>query len=129
MEALFQQRLGETVLDLILDNAAQRPRAEQRVEPLLADPVLGGVRHLQRHVLIAELILDRLHLVLHDRAYLLLGEGVEHHRGVQAVQELRPEDVLHRREHLLLHLLVFLVRLGIRRLGGEPQRRLLADEV
>src|SRR5439155_24296905 len=103
-EALLEQRLREAILDLILNHAAQRAGAEDGVPALLADPVEGGNRHLELHALGSELSLDALHLVLDDLADVLPGQRVEDNGGVQPVNELRPEDVLHGVEHLLLHL-------------------------
>src|SRR5207302_5517156 len=58
LDLVEQDPLGQRVFDLPLDRAAQRPGAHDRVPTLLRQPQLRVVGQLQRHVLVAQLVLD-----------------------------------------------------------------------
>jgi hypothetical protein len=53
-----QQFLGERLLDLLLDQAAHRPRAIELVIALLGQPRLGLVVEADVHIAIGELQLE-----------------------------------------------------------------------
>ena len=50
--------LGQGVLDLALDGAAQRTRTEHGVVALLGEQVLGSLRELDAHVLVLEPLVE-----------------------------------------------------------------------
>ena len=58
LQLVEQDPLGQRVLDLALDGAAQRPGTQHRVVALLRQELLGVVGQLQAHVLVAQLSLD-----------------------------------------------------------------------
>src|SRR5579883_77619 len=128
-EAFLEQRFGEAIFDLVLDHAAQRPRAEHGIVAFLAEPVFGRLGHLQVHTLGVELLLHLAELQLHHLADVLLAQRMEDDRAIDAVEELRAEDILHLRQDLLLHLLIR--RLGILRLVGadEAERVVATDQL
>ena len=70
-EAAQQQRLGQRVLDHVLDHAAQRPRAVVDVVAQLDDVVLGLLRDLQLDLLLAQLVADAREQQVDDLADLL----------------------------------------------------------
>ena len=72
----------------------QRSRPECRIPAELDELVLGGLRDLEAHALGLELVAHALQLDVDDLADLLHRQAAEHDRGVDAVQELRPEAVL-----------------------------------
>ena len=88
-----QELLREDVLDHVLDDAAERPRAVGNVVADLDDVVLGGLGDLQDHALGLEPVADAGQHQVHDLADLLDGQGAEDDRGVDAVEELGPEGL------------------------------------
>ena len=134
LEAARQQRLGELVLDHVLDDAAQRPRAVVDVVAELDDVVLGFLRDLELDLLGVELVAHPREQQLDDHPDLLDLEAAEDDDRVDAVQELGPELRLELVEDLLLHPVVgLLLVLGLvdrDRLEAEArvlEERLRAD--
>src|SRR5919199_2770319 len=129
LEAAVQQALGQRILDQVLDRAPHRSRAEHGVEALLHEQILGGIGRLHDQPLLGELLLRAAEHQVDDLADLLAAERSEHDRGVDTVEELGPEELLHLRQHLFLHLVVLLLR-GLLALGlVEAQARLAADQL
>jgi hypothetical protein len=119
-EFLPQDPLRQRVLDHLLDGPAQRPCPELGVVPLVGEQLLGRWGEHQAQPLQLELVGDPLDHQIHDLDHLDLGQLVEHHDLVDAVEELGTEVGLQRLVDLGLHALV-----GdrLRRLG-ETDRRL-----
>ena len=91
LEAAQQQRLGERVLDHVLDHAAQRPRAVVDVVAELDDVVLGLLGDLRLDLLGAQLLAHARQQQVHDLADLLDLQRAEDDERVDAVEELGPE--------------------------------------
>src|SRR3954452_8858925 len=89
-----QEVLGEDVLDHVLDPPAQRTGAIRHVVAELDDVLLGRSRDLELHRLGAQLIVDPGEHQVDDLGDLLDRERAEDYRGVDPVEELRPEVVL-----------------------------------
>ena len=104
-----QQRLGERVLDHVLDHAAQRPRAVVDVVAQLDDVVLGLLGDLELDLLRPQLVAHAGQQQLDDHADLLDLQRAEDDDRVDAVQELGPELGLELVEDLLLHAVVLLL--------------------
>src|SRR5687768_3213801 len=113
VELALKEHLRKRVGDLVLDLPRQRPSAEVRVVADRGDVVLRFVGDDERDFLRGELLAHALKLELHDLADLGLGERCEHHRRVDAVEELRAEEALHLFLYALLHPLVLGVHVGI----------------
>ena len=94
-----QDPLRQIVLDLPLDRAAQRPRAEHRIIAPLGQQRPGRGQQLQAHVPVLEPLIHLGDHQVHDGENLLLAEPAEHDGVIDPVQELRPEVLL----QLLLH--------------------------
>ena len=105
-EIAHQDLLGDGVLDVALNHAAQRTGTEQRVEALLREQVLGGVGEFERHMTVEQAVVELLDVQIHDLAHLRLGELLEDDDVVQTVQELRAELLLQFGADLVLHALV-----------------------
>ena len=120
MELFPQDLLRQRVLDLALDGAAQRPRAQLRVVALLGEQQLRLGRELQAETLALELLRHPLDHQVDDLGDLRLAQLVEDDHLVDAVQELGAEAPLELLHHAFLHLLVG-DRLARR---AEPDRRL-----
>src|SRR5204862_173878 len=116
-----QHRLGERVLDLVLEPATQRPRTACLVVALGDARVLGSIGHHQSHLLSGDLRLHPLQQQVHDLAELLPGELAEDDRGVDAVEELGAEDVLQLTQDTLLHPLVVHDGLRFRGRAAPPE--------
>src|SRR4051812_13594894 len=118
--------LGQGVLDLALDGAAQRARTEHGVVALLGEQVLGRGRELDAHVLVLEPLVELGDLEVDDLRDLLAVEVGEHDRVVDAVEELGPEVLLELVGDLRLHPLVVRAAVGSGReahvgLGDVPR--------
>src|SRR3954470_8484132 len=119
--------LAQRVLDLALDGPAQRPGTQDRVEAAVGQQLLGGRRHLERHVLVRQLALHAGEHEVDDPDDLVLAQLVEHDDVVDAVEELRPEVLLELVVHPRLHALVVRLRVvpGLEaeadRLGDVPR--------
>src|SRR5262249_33082908 len=83
-----QELVGELVLQLGLDHARERARAEQRIEALLGQPLARRGRQLDRDLLLGELRLDLDDELLHHAQHHLGAELLELHDLVEAVAEL-----------------------------------------
>ena len=105
-EIAHQDLLGDGLLDVALNHAAQRTGTEQRVEALLREQVLGGVGEFERHMTVEQAVVELLDVQIHDLAHLRLGELLEDDDVVQTVQELRAELLLQFGADLVLHALV-----------------------
>ena len=130
VEGSAKQLLGQKILYLILNQPAQRPCSHHRVEALLPQMLAGSVGELHPHFLLFKLIANLLHHQVHYGQNLLWGELMEHHGGVDAVEELRTEEAFHLIHHLVLHPRIrALLALGIVRLDAESQRSFPLDQV
>src|SRR5919197_276951 len=67
-----EDEVGQRVLDVALDRAAQRPGAHRRVVALLDEELLRGVRELDRGLVLADLVAQPLHHQIDDRHDLFL---------------------------------------------------------
>src|SRR6185312_17191870 len=99
----------ERILDLLLDGPLQRPRAVDRVEPGFAEEVACGVIERQVHVPLLQALAQVDELDVHDGADLAGAERMEHDDVIDAVDELRPEALLHDLHHGALHARVVLL--------------------
>ena len=106
LELAAEDLLRQRIFDLLLDRALERPRTVDRIEARLAEqsraPVSSSssmLRSSSRRRSSPELDLD-------DRADLLGAERMEHDDVIDAVDELRPEILLHDFHHRGLHALV-----------------------
>jgi len=102
-ELALQDAGGERIFDLLLYGALQRPCAVHRVEARLAQQVARRIVEGQVHVALGEALAQVQQLDVDDRAYLARAERVEHHDVVDAIDELRPEALLHHLHHRALH--------------------------
>ena len=94
----------------MLDRALERPRPVDRVESGARQQVDGRRRDIQPQVALAQATAQQLELHLRDAVDLLGTERVEHHRVVDAVDELRAEVASHHVHHRRLHARI--IRLG-----------------
>src|SRR5579872_4756705 len=94
-ELPFQDARRERILDLLLDRALQRPSTVYRIEARLPDEVARLVIELQVHVALHQPLAQVRELNVDDLADLLGSKRVEHHDVVDAIDELRPETLLH----------------------------------
>ncbi len=78
-------------LDVALDHATQRTGAQQRVEALLCEQILGRVGQFERHVTVEQTVVELLDIQVDDLAHLRFGELLEHDDVIQTVQELPPD--------------------------------------
>src|SRR6266540_2817806 len=129
LEAAVQQTFGQRILDQVLDRATHRARAKDRVETLVHQHVLGVLGHFHRQPLLGELLLGAAELQVDDFADLHLAQGTEDDRGVDAVEELGPEELLHLLQHLVLHLVVLLLRVLLALGLVEAQARFATDQL
>ena len=73
-----QDRVGEQVLDVLLDRALERPRAELGVVALLREPILGARPvSFERDLLLGEVLREARELHVDDRADLLGRQRIE----------------------------------------------------
>src|SRR5690349_17396228 len=77
-EVAAQDPLRERVLELLLDRALERPRAVDRVESRLREPVARFRREYERDVAILEPLVQVLELDVDDLADVLGVERMEH---------------------------------------------------
>jgi hypothetical protein len=98
-------------------------------KPTLASSFQRRRRHLQLQVHLRQPLLQHAQLDLRDPLDVLGAEAVEHHRLVDAVQELGAEVVLQLVPHRLLHVLVRLAHHGLDHVradvGGHHDHRVL----
>src|SRR6185312_1251277 len=105
-ELAAQNPLRQRVLHLLLDGTLQRPGAVHRVEPGLAEQVARLVIERELDVPFEQALAQVLELDVDDAADLLHAERAEHDDVVDAVDELRPEVLLHDLHDGRLHLLI-----------------------
>src|SRR2546425_836780 len=117
-------RLGERILDVLLDRPPKLARSVLRVVALVHQGRLGGRREDQLDALLGELLVDPVEHQPNDLLDVRQRERVEHDDVVDPVDELRPERPLHLLHHAVLHLLVGLVVA----LLHEARRDALADQ-
>ena len=103
-ELAAEDEVGERVLDQALDRTAQRSCPHRRVVALLDEQLSGIVGELDDRSVFRHLLADALHQQVDDLEDLRALELVEDDDLVDAVQELRPEDLLELRHDPLLHL-------------------------
>src|SRR5699024_6116353 len=101
-----QQRAGELVADLALDQATQRSGAEGRIVAFEGQPVLGPLSDLERDPTIGEPLGHVLDLQIDDRGEFVLVERIEEHDVIETVEELGLERRVHDAQHLLPLLLM-----------------------
>ena len=89
-----------------MPDPAERPRSIGDVVAELDDVLLGGLGHLELHLLGPELVADARQHHVDDLGDLLDRERPEHDRRVDPVEELRAEVLLELGGDLLLHQLV-----------------------
>src|SRR3954453_13838161 len=122
--ALAQDFVGERVLDVALDRAAQRTGAHRGVPTLVDQQVLGLVGQIQLQLVLGDLDADAVDHQIDDLLDLVLGELVEDDHLVDPVEELRPEDFFQVAHDPVLHVAVGHAGL----VGdGEPDRGVLRD--
>ena len=99
-EPALEDQLGDRVLDALLDRALQRPRAEHRIEarPWPARPAPRGETSSFMSIFSSR-VSSTFSWICAIASMCLCVERVEHHRLVDAVQELGPEMVLHLDPH------------------------------
>ena len=119
LEIAAQDALCEGVFDVALDRATQRPRAVVLVEALRDEEVDGGLVELERDALLLEAHFHFRELEVHDALQVCVGERVEDHQLVEAVEELRAEVSLDLDHHVVLDLLLALVFLGLALASGH----------
>src|ERR1700675_2007353 len=117
-------RLGERILDVLLDRPPQLARPVGRVVSPLDEQVQRRPGGLELDALVRQLLVDAADHELHDRGDMLPGKGMEHDDVVDPVDELRPEHALQLVQDLLLHPLVGRL-IPVRQ---EARSRPLADE-
>ena len=105
-ELLVQDLLGERILDQALDRTTQWTCSELRVVALDSQMLLCALGQLDAEALALELAGQALGHQIDHLHHLALGEFVEHHDIVDAVEELGTEVALERFHHLVLHPLV-----------------------
>src|SRR5262249_30985145 len=98
-ELALQDPLRQRALDLLLDGALQRPRPIHRIEAGFPQEVARRVIERQLHVALGQALAQVEQLDVDDGADLARAERVEHHDVVDAVDELRPETLLHDLHH------------------------------
>src|SRR6185437_6590318 len=86
-----QQLLGERLLDVLLDDAGQRTRAEQTIVALLREPFPRTLVELDGDVAIGKLLLELQDELVDDAADGIRRQRGEGHDGVEPVTELRRE--------------------------------------
>src|ERR1700674_1773894 len=91
----LQDLLRQGILDLLLDGALQRPCAVHRIEAGIPEEVAGAVVEREIHVALNQALAQVEELDVDDRADLACAERMEDHDVVDAVDELRPEALLH----------------------------------
>src|SRR4051794_26845559 len=122
--ALAQDFVGERILDVALDRAAQRAGAHRRVPALLDQQVLGLVGQLELQFVLGHLDADAADHQVDDLLDLVLGELVEDDHLVDPVEELGAEDFFEIAHDPVLHVAVGHAGL----VGdGEPDRGVLRD--
>ena len=89
----FQQRQGETVADLPLDQPLEGPGAVDGVVPPVRQPRLGRVRHHEGEAPVGQSSVEVPKLDVDDVTDVVLGEGPEVHDLVDPVEELRLEGL------------------------------------
>src|SRR5215213_139280 len=122
--ALAQDLVGEGILDVALDRAAQRTGAHRGIPALLDEDVLGVLGQLQLEVVLGDLDANAVDHQVDDLLDLLLGELVEDDHLVDPVEELRSEDFFEVAHDPVFHVVV-------RHAGlvgdGEADRGVLRD--
>src|SRR5579885_650743 len=108
-ELALEDPLRQRILDLLLDGALQRPGSIDRVEARLAEQIPRRIIEHQIHVPLLQALPQIHELDVHDRADLLRAERMEDDDVVDAVDELRPEALLHDLHHGALHARVILL--------------------
>src|SRR4051794_22361028 len=101
-----QDEVGQRVLDVALDRPAQRAGAHRGVPALLDQEVLRRLGEVQLELALGQRGPDATQQEVHDRLDLFLGELVEDDHVVDAVEELRPEDLLELAHDPALHVVV-----------------------
>ena len=94
LESPVEQSFRERILDQVLDEPAQWPRAIGMIVAALAQEILRFVIDHERDLLLGELLADAFSLKFDDLADLLLRQRMEDDRRVDPVQELGSEGLL-----------------------------------
>src|SRR5579872_951793 len=106
LERAAQQLFGERVFHHALDGTAQRTRSHRRIPSFFGQKFASRVGGLERHVLVLEFLHDFGEFESDDLLDLRQVELMEDHDFVDAIEELRPEEMLDLLEDLVLHPLV-----------------------
>jgi hypothetical protein len=115
----LDKRLAERVLDVLLQDSAQRTGAVVAVhQRLVEDPLARVFVHRHRDRLLRQVGVELVHHQLDDRNQVLLGQRVEQDHLVETVEELGVEGAL----HLVLHHVLDSLRghLLVRALEAQP---------
>src|SRR5882672_12069231 len=95
-EASEQQFLGERLLDVLLDDAAERPRAEQRIVAALGEPFARLGTELDGDVAVGELLLELEDELVDDAPNGFRRQRLERDDGIEPIAELRREHAVDR---------------------------------
>src|SRR6185437_6638900 len=102
-ERALQNPLRQRVLDLLLDGTLQWPRPIHRIEARFADRIPRGIVEHEVHISFLQPLAQVQELDIHNLANLLPTQRMEYHNVVNAVDEFRPETLLHDLHHRGLH--------------------------
>ncbi len=105
LDVALERLLGDKVLDLVRDRAAQRTRAVDRVKTSLGKVLLRGVGPVHGDLHVLHTGRDLTQHVVCDLGDFVLAQAVEHDDVVNTVEELRTNRVLQLAHHVLLDLL------------------------
>src|SRR5271157_5775895 len=95
-ELAEEQLLGEPVLELCLDHAPERPRAEERAETLLRQKAAGGGGEYELDLPTLQFAIHFGHELVHHPGHHLRPKPFEAHDFVKSIAELGAEQPLHR---------------------------------
>src|SRR3972149_5417861 len=90
-EVSLEQPHGQLVLQPLLDDPLERPRAVHRIVTLLSESLAGRVGEFQCHLAILEHMTQPSQLDLDDLSNLFTGEGAEDDHFIDAVEKLGPQ--------------------------------------
>ncbi len=99
-EAPLEYRHRERVLQLALNRALEWASAEDRIVALIGQELLGRLRQLDIHLLLAQQPPQVTHLDLDDGLEVLARQAAEEDHLVDTVQELGPEGPIQLLHHL-----------------------------
>jgi hypothetical protein len=118
----LQDELGDRVLDLLLDGALERPRAEHRIEAHAGNLRQRGIGDFELHLLLFQAFGQALELDARDGLDMLRVQAMEDHDFIDAVQELRAQGLLEFFHHHILDDFVGLARHALDLLRAQVGR-------